>query len=70
MKMHHRTEVTIKGLGKAIYEHDQEYADNSNVFERVYEYRQHIYKTFPNCQYRLLESKLIKERKPNDNQKQ
>lgn len=37
-----------------------EFADDSNVFGRVLEYHQRMYKAFPNCRFRLIEAKELK----------
>lgn len=62
MKFEIKTEIRMPKVGKMIYEHEQEFADGCNVFARVSEYREHIYKTFPGCDYALISAKQITER--------
>lgn len=54
-----KSEVLVTGIGKITHTHEQEFEKDSNVFGRVLEYRQYMYKTFPNCRYRLIEAKEI-----------
>ena len=53
------SEVIIPSIGKIKHEHTQEFSDDSNVFGRAYEYRQYMRKTFPNCDFKLIEAKEI-----------
>ena len=42
------------------HEHIQEFKNNSNVFGRIYEYHQYMYKTFPKKEFELLKAEEIK----------
>lgn len=59
MKFEVLSEVFVEGIGKTKHMHTQEFADDSNVFERVIEYHQYMYKTFPKCDFRLIKAKEI-----------
>ena len=61
MKFQITTEVYVPRLGKMNHTHVQEFDDDSNVFGRMYEYRQYIYKTFPNCDFKLIKATKAKE---------
>lgn len=56
MKFEMVSEVFISGIGKVRHEHTQEFADDSNVFGRILEYHQYMYKTFPNCEFNLIKA--------------
>ena len=43
-----------------MHEHDQDFDDDSNVFGRVYDYRQYMKGTFPGCEFRLLSAKEVR----------
>ena len=60
------TEVYIEGIGTAKHYHTQEFADDSNEFGRVIEYREYIHRIFPNCDYKLIQA--VERRKNNENQ--
>ena len=52
------SEVTMKRIGVMTHKHTQEFKDDSNVFERLYEYRQYMKKAFPNCDsFKLISAK-------------
>lgn len=53
------SEVMVKGIGKIYHQHTQEFADDSNVFGRVLEYHQYMYKTFPKCKFKLVKIERI-----------
>ena len=58
------TEVVLGGI-VFTHTHVQEFADDSNVFGQVLEYRKYINETFPNRQsYKLLSAKTLHQ-KPN-----
>lgn len=57
MKFDIESEVFIDGLGKFRHSHTQEFADDSNVFGRVLEYHEYMYKVFPNCEFKLISAK-------------
>ena len=59
MKFEMVSEVTIKGIGKVKHTHTQEFDDNSNVFGRVAEYHEYMYKTFPQSEFRLIKAREI-----------
>lgn len=56
MKFKMESEVIVNGIGKMKHRHTQEFADDSNVFGRVLEYHQYMYKTFPNCEFKLIKA--------------
>ena len=60
MRFRFVSEVVIAGIGKMRHEHTQEFADDSNVFGRVLEYHQYMYKTFPKCEFRLIRAEQVK----------
>ena len=60
MKLSIKSEVTIPGIGTCTHEHTQDFDDSSNVFGRVYDYRQYMKDTFPGCKYRLLSAKEVR----------
>ena len=60
MKFKIKSEVIVEGIGKMTHEHVQKFPDDSNVFGRVYDYRQYMYKTFPKCEYKLIEAKEVR----------
>lgn len=43
------------------HEHVQEFEDGTNVFGKMLQYHQYMYKTFPNCPFKLISTKEIKE---------
>ena len=59
MRFKMESEVIVKGIGTIRHTHEQTFESDSNVFGRVLEYRQYMYKTFPNCKYRLIEAKEV-----------
>ena len=59
MKFEIKTEVKIPSVGVTTHKHTQEFADDSNVFGRVIEYREYIRRLFPNCEYKLISAKQI-----------
>lgn len=59
MKFHIESEVCVDGIGKMHHSHTQEFADDSNVFGRVLEYHQYMYKTFPKCEFRMIKAKEL-----------
>lgn len=59
MRFKIESEVLVTGIGVLKHTHEQEFEKGSNVFGRVLEYRQYMYKTFPNCRYRLIKAKEI-----------
>lgn len=59
MKFKIESEVYVDGIGKMKHSHTQEFANDSNVFGRVLEYHQYMYKTFPKCEFRLIKAKEI-----------
>lgn len=59
MKFKMESEVTVDGIGKMKHTHTQEFADDSNVFGRVLEYHQYMYKTFPKCDFKLIKATEI-----------
>lgn len=61
MKFNIESEVIVPGVGKMKHRHTQEFADDSNVFGRVLEYRQYMYRTFPGCEFRMIKAKEVKE---------
>jgi hypothetical protein len=61
MKFEITSEVIIDGIGKVKHDHEQDFAENSNVFGRVLEYRTYMRNTFPNCEFRLICAKQKKE---------
>lgn len=61
MKFIIRTEVTVPTVGKFNHEHMQEFADDSNEFGRVLEYREYIHRMFPERNYKLIEAKEVKQ---------
>lgn len=56
MKFKMISEVRVNGIGNMRHTHTQEFADDSNVFGRVLEYHQYMYKTFPKCEFRLIKA--------------
>lgn len=60
MKMRIISEVKIDGVGTVKDEYVHEFEDDSNVFGRVWEYRQRMYKTFPNCEFKLVCAEEVK----------
>lgn len=56
MKFDIISEVFINGIGKMRHEHTQEFSEDSNVFGRVLEYHQYMYKAFPNCEFKLIKA--------------
>ena len=46
--------VTVPGVGKVTHRQEMTFADDSNVFGRVLEYRQKMAKLFPGCDYELI----------------
>lgn len=56
MKFKMESEVVVEGIGKMKHHHTQEFAEDSNVFGRVLEYHQYMYKTFPNCEFKLIKA--------------
>lgn len=66
MKFRIRSEIHVPGIGWMGHTHEQEFDDDSNVFGRVYEYRQYIYKTFPGCDYKLISAKQVKNPRHQD----
>lgn len=63
MKFDVESEVYVEGIGIMRHNHTQEFADNSNVFGRVLEYHQYMYKTFPNCPFKLTKAEMCNETK-------
>lgn len=59
MKFEVLSEVIVEGIGKMKHQHTQTFADDSNVFGRVLEYHQYMYKTFPQCDFRLIKAKEV-----------
>ena len=59
MKFKMESEVIIEGIGKVKHTHVQIFDDNTNVFGRVLEYHQYMYKTFPKCEFKLINAKEI-----------
>lgn len=59
MKFQMESEVYVDGIGKMKHSHTQEFANDSNVFGRVLEYHQYMYRTFPNCDFRLIKAKEV-----------
>lgn len=59
MKFKVESEVYVDGIGKMSHTHTQEFTDDSNVFGRVLEYHQYMYKTFPKCESRLIKATEI-----------
>lgn len=59
MKLKIESEVIVESIGKMKHTHTQEFADDSNVCERVLEYHQYMYKTFPNCDFKLIIAKRV-----------
>lgn len=60
MRLKILSEVYIDTIGKIKHEHIQEFEDDSNVFGRVYDYHQYMYRTFPGCNFKLIEAKEVK----------
>lgn len=60
MKYEVLSEVIIPSIGTLKHEHTQSFDDDSNVFGRVLEYHKYMYRTFPNCKFRLIKAKPIK----------
>lgn len=56
MRFKLESEVFVEGIGKMKHTHTQTFADDSNVFGRVLEYHQYMYKTFPNCKFKLIKA--------------
>ena len=53
-------EVMIPTVGKSHYTTELEFDDDSNEFGRVLDFRNHMKKMFPECEYRLIKAKQIK----------
>lgn len=51
--------VNFRGVLKAKETYTQEFADSSNVFERVYEFRQRMRAIYPNATYEVIKAKRI-----------
>lgn len=62
MRFEIESTVFIDGIGKCKHSHTQEFADDSNVFGRVIEYHQYMYKTFPNCQFMLVRAEEVRQK--------
>ena len=54
MRFKVESEVIIKGIGTCRHEHIQDFSEDLNVFGRVLEYHKYMYKTFPDCQFKLI----------------
>lgn len=54
-------EVIIPKIGKVKHSHYLTFNDNENVFGRVWGFREHMKKTFPNREYKLLEARRVKQ---------
>ena len=52
-------EITDAVLGRFNYTFEYSFDANSNVFGRVIEFRNHIHKTFPGCEYTLISAKQL-----------
>lgn len=59
MKFKIKSEIFV-GCFTMKHTHIQEFADDSNVFDRVCEYRTYMHKTFPLYDYRIVEAKEIR----------
>ena len=58
------SEVNIPTFGPCKYFHEQTFADNSNVFERVAEYLEYMKKAFPGSTFKCISAiRTDKERK-------
>ena len=55
-----KAEVNIPRVGKVTHSHELTFDDNENVFGRVLGFREHMHKTFPNYEYKLIEAKEVK----------
>ena len=53
--------VNIDGIGKITHEHFQEFDDSENVFGRILEYHQYMYKTFPKCSFEIVSCEEVDE---------
>ena len=60
MKFKIISEVDLFGL-KCKDEYIAEFADDSNVFGRVLEYHERMYKIFPNCKFKLISAEEVKK---------
>ena len=59
MKMKIISKVQIDGVGICTDEYIHEFDDDSNVFGRILEYHQRMYKVFPNCEFRLISAEVV-----------
>ena len=56
---HVECDVIIPDVGKSHYATDLEFDDNSNVFGRVLDFRNHMREVFPGCEYKLIKAKQV-----------
>ena len=58
------SEVNVPTFGSYKYFHEQTFDDNSNVFERIAEYHEHMKKVFPGSAFKCIKAtRTDKERK-------
>lgn len=60
MKFQIRSEVRVPGLGVVKHSHEQDFPADSNVFGRVLEYHEYMRRTFPGCEFKLVDTKEVK----------
>ena len=54
MKLMIESVVVIDGIGECKHHHVQDFADDSNVFGRVFEYHEYMHRAFPDCDFKAV----------------